>query len=68
MAVVTLIGESLLETFKAYRLFLFDDKLLASNTDVALITPEVSQVPTFVHSDGVFPSKDQLITTKAALF
>lgn len=57
----------MLETFKAYRLFLFDDKLLASNTDVALITPEVSQVPTFVHSDGVFPSKDQLRNKRKTL-
>jgi len=50
----------LIKAVSANGLFFSDDKLLASDTDVALTAPEVSQMPAFVHSYCVLTSEDQL--------
>lgn len=49
-----------IKTVEAYGLFLFDDKLLASDTDVALVAPEVSQMPAFVHRNRILTGENQL--------
>lgn len=50
----------LIEAVSTYGLFFFDDKLLASDTDVAFIAPEVAQVPAFIHCYRVLSSENQL--------
>jgi len=67
VTVVTFVGKSLIKAVSANGLFFSDDKLLASDTDVALTAPEVSQMPAFVHSYCVLTSEDQLITSKTTL-
>lgn len=57
---ILIIDAPLIEAVSAYGLFLSDDKLLASDTDVALTAPEVSQMPAFVHCYCVLTSEDQL--------
>lgn len=54
------IDEPLIEAVSADGLLFSDDKLLASDTDVAFTAPEVSQMPAFVHSYSIFTSEDQL--------
>lgn len=54
------IDEPLVEAVSADGLLFSDDKLLASDTDVAFTAPEVSQMPAFVHSYSIFTSEDQL--------
>lgn len=49
-----------IEAVEAYGLFLSDNKLLASDTDVALVAPEVSQMPVFVHCSRILTSENQL--------
>ena len=56
------IFEPLIKAVSADRLLFSDDKLLASDTDVAFTAPEVSQMPAFIHSYCVFTSEDQLNT------
>ena len=50
-------NEPAIEAVDAYGLFFFDDKLLASDTDIALTAPEVPQMPAFVHRNSVFTSE-----------
>lgn len=54
------IDEPLIEAVSADGFLFSDDKLLASDTDVAFTAPEVSQMPAFVHSYSIFTSEDQL--------
>lgn len=67
MTVVTHVSKSAVKTVNAYGLFVSDNKLLASDTDVALVASEMTQVPAFVHGYGVFASEDKLVASIATL-
>jgi len=54
----------LIKAINAYGLFLSNNKLLASDTDVALVAPEVSQMPAFVHRNRILACENKLRRNK----
>lgn len=67
VTIITLIGKSSIKTVCAHGFFILHNKLLACDTDIALIASKVSQMPAFVHCNRVLTSENKLVASKTPL-